>query len=107
MFITLSIRTRVAGELLSYVSVPQLSLSCWFLLQNSNFYPETPCSWLNKSDNEQIRQNSVNFGPKCSPEVQNVPPPMVAVAAAFRDSVPEPTRVHTEGGWPQKHYQQS
>ena len=28
----------------------------------------------------------MNFGPKCSPEVQNVPPPLAAVAAAFRDS---------------------
>ena len=34
--------------------------------------------------NEQIRQNSVNFGPKCSPEIENVPQ---TAFAAFRDSV--------------------
>ena len=28
----------------------------------------------------------VNFGPKCSPEVQNVPPSVMVVIAAFRDS---------------------
>ena len=28
----------------------------------------------------------MNFGPKIFPEVQNVPPPVAAVAAAFRDS---------------------
>ena len=28
----------------------------------------------------------MNFGPNCSPEVQNAPPPAAAVAVAFRDS---------------------
>ena len=35
--------------------------------------------------NEQIQQNSVNFGPKCSPEIENVPQTAFAVIAAFRD----------------------
>ena len=38
--------------------------------------------------NEQIRQNNVNFGPKFSPEIENVPQTEFAVFAAFRDSVP-------------------
>ena len=38
MFITLSIRTRVAGELLSYVSVPQLSLSHKTKVKESEIY---------------------------------------------------------------------
>ena len=29
----------------------------------------------------------MNFGPKCPPKVENVPPTALAVMAAFRDSV--------------------
>ena len=32
------------------------------------------CAW--STTYEQIRQNCVNFGPKCSPEIQNVPQPV-------------------------------
>ena len=37
-------------------------------------------------NNEQIQQNIVNFGPKCSPEVENVPLTALAVMAAFGNS---------------------
>ena len=40
--------------------------------------------------NEQIQQNSINFGPKCSPEIENVPQTAFVVFAAFRDSVLAP-----------------
>ena len=41
---------------------------------------------LKFTTNEQIWQNSVNFGPKCSPEIEKVPQTEFAVFAAFRDS---------------------